>query len=384
MRNFDENLIQITECQVLSKLPDLFTMEDGTKVTTPEQWQLRRKELYSQAVELQYGIMPPKPEFLEVEPIDDHYQGLRCFRITTGTREKPLCFYMRVLGPEKRGVFPAIVDGDLCWEYPIDPEFVRTVADQDVMLVLFNRLELAADRKDCNRKGPIYNTYPDYNFSALGAWAWGYARCVDALEKLGIADMDNIAFTGHSRGGKTALLAGVLDERAALVNPNESGAGGAGCYRVHMKGIREDGGEERSEKLSDLLGAFPHWFGLDMPAYVDKEGELPFDEHFLKAMVAPRLMVETDAASDLWANPVGSHQTALAAREVYKFLGCEENCRLYFRKGTHYHKPEDIGLIARILKQRMAGEPMEEGSFQLPFKPIEPIFDWACPNTERR
>ena len=35
MRNFDENLIQVTEYEVLSKLPDLFTMEDGSKVTNP-------------------------------------------------------------------------------------------------------------------------------------------------------------------------------------------------------------------------------------------------------------------------------------------------------------------------------------------------------------
>ena len=37
--------------------------------------------------------------------------------------------------------------------------------------------------------------------------------------------MSCVTFTGHSRGGKTAALAGVLDERAAIVNPNETCAG---------------------------------------------------------------------------------------------------------------------------------------------------------------
>ena len=36
MRNFDENLIRIDSYEVLGQLPDLFTMEDGTKVMTPE------------------------------------------------------------------------------------------------------------------------------------------------------------------------------------------------------------------------------------------------------------------------------------------------------------------------------------------------------------
>ena len=34
------------------------------------------------------------------------------------------------------------------------------------------------------RKGQLYDAYPDYTFGAIGAWAWGYSRCVDALEIL--------------------------------------------------------------------------------------------------------------------------------------------------------------------------------------------------------
>lgn len=383
MRDFDESLIKTLDYQLLSKLPDLFAMEDGTRVTTPEQWQARRKELYHLAVELQYGTMPPEPEFLEVEPLDSGRE-VCSFRIITGTRKMPVSFIMRVIRPAMDRKYPAIVDGDLCWGYAFDKAFLNAVTEQNVMLVLFNRTELAPDRKDCGRNGPLYRTYPDYSFSAIGAWAWGYARCVDALEKLEIADMQHIAFTGHSRGGKTAQLAGVLDERACIVNPNDSGAGGAGCYRVHMNAVQESGDEQRSEQLSDLIGAFPYWFGPEMPAYVDREGEIPFDQHFLKALIAPRVLLETEAASDIWANPIGSHQTAMAAREAYRLLGAEENLLLYYRRGYHSHAVEDIGLLAKILNQKIAGEAFEAGSFKLPFQKEEPAFDWACPTTEGR
>ena len=240
---------------------------------------------------------------------------------------------------------------------------------------MFNRTEIVPDRKDCRNHGQLYRTYPDGTFSALAAWAWGYARCVDALEQLGIADMNYIAFSGHSRGGKTALLAGVLDERAAIVNPNDAGAGGAGCYRVHMEAITEAGKPDRSEQLSDLIKNFPFWFSKEMQAYTEKEEELPFDEHYLKALVAPRMLLETEAASDIWANPVGSVQTCMAAKEVYKLLGAEEKIRLYYRKGEHAHKVEDMALLVRVLKQMQEGKPYEAGSFKLPFVMPEPIYD---------
>lgn len=383
MADFNETLIRTLDYQVLSSLPDLFTMEDGTKVLSRDQWQLRRQELYKTAVEMQYGTMPPEPEFLEVEALDDDKE-ITCYRITTGTRAVPTSFIMRVIRPQKPGKYPVIVDGDLCWHYAFDKEYIKAVTDQEVIFVLFNRTEIVPDRKDCGRVGQLYRTYPDYTFSALGAWAWGYARCVDALEKLGIGDLKHIAFTGHSRGGKTALLAGILDERATVVNPNDSGAGGAGCYRIHMNALQENGNEQRSEQLSDLIKNFPFWFGPEMPGYVDREGELPFDQHFLKALVAPRVLLETEAASDIWANPIGSWQTAMAAREVYQFLGAEENLLLHYRRGYHCHMVEDLELVVKTLKKTVDGQLPLEGNWQLPFEKKEPIYQWECPTTEGR
>ena len=379
MHEFDENLIQIKKNEVLGKLPNLFTMEDGSRVEMPEQWKERRKELFQTAVEMQYGKMPPQPEFLEVEPLDENL-AIRNYRIVTGTRQTPTAFTMRVIGPNKPGVFPAIVDGDLCWRYAFDKEYINAVVEQDVLLVMFNRTEIVPDRKDCRDYGQLYRTYPDGTFSALAAWAWGYSRCVDALEKLGIADMNNIAFSGHSRGGKVTLLAGLLDQRAAIVNPNNSGSGGAGCYRVHISATKENGNAHRSETLKDLLrGSIGFWFHPDMHGYTECEEKLPFDQHYLKALVAPRILMQTEAASDIWANGVGTWQTVMAAREAYRFLGAEENILLYFRKGDHCHMPNDVALLAKVMNQRISGQPFEEGSFKTPFHKPELIFDWRSP-----
>lgn len=379
MAEFDENLIKLQTVTVKGPLPNLFVLNDGTPVTDAAGWELRRQELYKSAVELQYGTMPPQPEFLEVELLDDAAL-IHNYRITTGRKDHPVSFIMRVILPaEGNGKFPAIVDGDLCWRYAFDKEYLQTVTGNGIAFVLFNRVELVPDRKTDRSRGPLYQCYPEYTFSALGAWAWGYSRCVDALEQLGYIDMDNIAFSGHSRGGKTALLAGVLDQRATIVNPNESGAGGAGCYRVNMTAVDELDRQGLNERLADLLLNFPHWFNPDMAPYVDHEEDLPFDEHFLKALVAPRILLETEAASDIWANPIGSWQTLMAAREAYRFFGKEENILLVFRPGVHEHRPRDLQVLVDVMKAKIAGHPQHEDSFRLPFPTPEPIFDWRSP-----
>lgn len=378
MQNSFHTLIKITQNQALGWLPDPFLFDDGRYVKTREDWEKRRQEIYRTAVELPYGKQPPNPEFLEIEPLNLS-ERTHTYRLITGPRHHPVSFSMTVKFPAKKGIYPAVIDGDLCWDYAFDKEFIQTFTHNNILLVLFNRTELAADVAESGRNSPLYQVYPDYSFGALGAWAWGYSRCVDALEKLGFADMSCIAFTGHSRGGKAALLAGALDQRAAIVNPNDSGAGGCGCYRVHMKAINEAGQEERNEQLDDLVRQFAYWFSPELADYSGREEDLPFDQHYLKAMVSPRVLLETNAASDIWANPIGSWQTAMAAKEVYRLLGAEDHYYWHYRRGYHFHKIEDIQLLVNIILHYKNGTPLLDGYFQTPFPEPERIFDWRCP-----
>ncbi len=371
-----EDLIKITKYEVLGKLPNPFIMEDGGIADTKEKWAKQRKYLYKSAIELQYGTQPPEPEFLEVDRL---YKNCS-FKITTGKRDNPISFYMRVFVPNGNGPFTAVIDGDMCFPYMLNPEYYTKFTSQGIMLVLFDRCELAHDISSEGRgHGRLYEVYPEYTFGALGAWAWGYSRCVDALEKLGIADMNLITFTGHSRGGKTVALAGALDERAAIVNPNATCAGACSCYRIHMSAIKENGNEYRNETLADLLTGFPHWMGEGMQEYKYREQDLPFDCHYLKALVAPRTLFVSEAASDMWSGPVGAWMTTMAAAEVYKFLGVEENLLWYFRRGEHFHHLDDIDMLVNIILHKRDGVPLNDYYFITPFKQPELIFDWRAP-----
>ena len=384
MFNYDENLIKITDYDVLGKLPDPFLKPDGTRITNPKEWAAQRKEMYKTAVELQYGTQPPKPEVFTVDTL---YLGdkSQSYKITAGTKEKQVSFLMRIFKPilKEGEKCPVVVDGDMCFPYAFDKEFVETFTNNGIIYATFDRTELAHDiMREGRCKGALYPVYPEYGFGALGAWAWGYSRCVDALEQLSFIDTSCIAFTGHSRGAKTAALAGVLDERATIVNPNETCAGACGCYRIHMRADKEDGKNLGSETLARLLSNYDFWMGEGMQEYGEREQDLPFDAHFLKAMVAPRTLLVGEAASDIWANPVGSWQTSVAAKEVFKFLGCEENLIWYFRKGYHFHHLVDVQTLVAVILNKYKGTPLPDYLYKTPFKKPELIFDWKAPETK--
>ena len=376
----NENTIQVTDFRLLSDLPELFTFENGERVVTASDWEKRRKEIFKTAVELQYGTIPPAPDRVEVEQIYEGHNLRAQYRIRAIAGDRTVDFLLNLFLPQGVKDPPVVVDGDLCFGYAYDKAFIEAFTANGVALAMFNRCELAHDiSAERTRTGQLYAAYPEYTFGAIGAWAWGYSRVVDALEIIGGYDPACVAFTGHSRGGKTAMLAGVLDERAAIVCPNETNCGSCGCYRIHMRAKTEDGDERRSETLADMSKNFPEWLGPQMKDYAEEEGELPFDCHFLKALVAPRTLIVAEAASDIWTNPVGSWITSLAAKKAWKLLGKEENLLWYFRKGYHYHKIEDVMMLVSVIKAKTEGRPVDTSDF---FKPPFRTADYEAINKQ--
>lgn len=145
---------------------------------------------------------------------------------------------------------------------------------------------------------------------AIAAWAWGFARALDALAALGTVDMARAAIVGHSRHGKAALWAAANDPRIALTIANNSGAGGARLFR-HKTG----------ETIADLFARFPHWFAPPLRAFAGREDDLPFDQHRLIGLVAPRRVYVASAADDTWAGPRGELEAARAAAADYALFG---------------------------------------------------------------
>lgn len=355
MKRFDSDI-------QLGELPDLFTCLDGSRLTDNSNWPKRRKELLDTIVPLLYGGLPPKPDVLKVTHLFFWRDQLDSYLIETGTNEKTLSFELQLHVPEGKGPFPVLLTGDGCFGYCTEA-VIKEANTRGYIVAKFNRTVLARDEYFFNdRVGGLYDVYPNMEFGALSAWAWGYHRCIDALEQIPIADSSCIAITGHSRGGKTTLLAAATDERVLFVQDSASGAGGGGCFRYEQYVSEDDAAdrdieESRSEQLKDLKPIVPYWFGPNIWEYIGKEDTLPFDHHFLKAAIAPRWLLLTNSIDDIWANPRGSYLTYMAAREIYQFLGVENHIAANYRRGSHYHRLTDFFTFLDFIDAAREGQP---------------------------
>jgi hypothetical protein len=342
-----------------AEFPDPLVMLDGMKVTTVEEWESKRRpELRSLFQHYMYGRYPDKPErviskvlFNDVEALDSK-ATLREIELTFGPPEWPK-IYLLIATPRGEGPFPCFVGTNFggnhlltdnsrvrlpdVWmpaNYPGVVDYRATEAGRGEQADTWPLADIAArgyavatfycgdvqpDRPHVREgmratlpesDGPGDPTAP----STIMWWAWGIHRAVDHLEHDETIDAKRIAVVGHSRLGKTALLAGAFDERIAAIIPNQAGCGGTAPSRTD---------DPRAEKIDLINTVRPHWFCDYFKCFGAEPAKLPFDQHSLVALCAPRPVLFTNAAEDVWANPPGQFEVLRAATPVYELLGEE-------------------------------------------------------------
>ncbi len=153
----------------------------------------------------------------------------------------------------------------------------------------------------------------DRPLGAVAAWAWG-------LLSLAATIPGPVIFVGHSRMGKAALVAGAFGGDGVV--SIQSGCGGSAPSRTSV-----------GETVSQITTAFPHWFVPAFANYAGREDQLPFDQHALLALCAPKPVLLLNAEDDLWANPAGQEEMADLAQPVFASLGGTIECRR--RPGGH-------------------------------------------------
>ena len=331
-------------------LPDPFTMLDGTRISTPEEWrEKRRPELVQLVQHYMYGFAPESKALFRVEaPEAEAFGGTaRVKQIEIrieGLPDDAPRIHLALIVPNTPGPHPvmlginrvgnhatcaidAIIESEDAY-YPAASEkdganerggradfwCVEYILSRGYAFATFFESDVDPDLNDFT--DGIQAWYPELpqpkeaQWGTIRAWAWGFHRCVDYLVTDPDIDAGKIGVIGHSRRGKTALLAAALDERIALAVPHQSGTGGCALSR--------DNDQETVERINRV---FPHWFNGNFKQFNDNEARIPFDQHLMIALVAPRALLDTEGAQDHWANYDASRRALEAADPVWKFLG---------------------------------------------------------------
>lgn len=360
---------------VLKELPDPFLMRDGRRVATPEEWRQRRVEITEMLLHYEYGHPPPTPSSVAVEEetVHDAFDGkaqVHEFVLRMNGKDG-FSMHAGVIIPTTGGPkFPVVVAVNPVCE-PHGEATARQIIERGYAFAGFAYHEVDNDKDD--RSVGVYPFYPDCDGGSLAVWAWGAMRVADYLVTRSDIDAAHMAVTGHSRCGKAALLAGALDGRFVLVVPHASGAGGSGSFRIQPKGV------ETLDSIT-LPKRFHYWFSPCLREFSHKEDRLPFDQHFLKALVAPRGLLNVIGLGDVWANPEGTQQTHLAALPVFDFLGAKDKAALWFRDGGHDEEPRDWTALLDFADFVFFGKPRGEQFNPLPFPDAPKSFSWSTPS----
>jgi len=347
-------------------LPDVLTSNDGGEVRTPEEWNHRRGEIAEMLEYYQLGSSPPPPPALAVEDLgsfaDEELGGMvRSVRLVFGPSEKAVAAAMLqaprdasmyetaplrvdVFIPSGTGPFPAVVEVGKRQDGRLVGYLSPAAAKREYVVCTFDRVDAFAAK----------DVYTDCDCNQLVWWAYATSRCIDYLYRIPEVDHSKIAVIGHSRGGKMSLIAAALDERiaATIASHTGSAAGTVPPWRY----MGEKYGAETLEASTRL---FAYWNHPRMRFFTGRENKLPFDSHYLMALVAPRSLLVTEGDADDVGEPWGAQQAYLATKKVYELLGCPERCNIAYSSGAHRLAQEVMEEYADWLDMQFGRRPLE-------------------------
>lgn len=357
--NYDEST-----ANPFPNLPEVLTLKNGRRVTTPEMWwNQRRAEILEDFDREVLGRVPanvPKVTWTITNTVDgmvgphaaigkqlvghvnnSSYPEINVdiqMTLVTPKDVKGQVPVMMMFGggglPQAPGAAPAAGRGGRGGAAPApgaDPPTTQQLLAAGWGYASINPGSIQADNGGGLTKGIIglvnkgQRRKPD-DWGSLRAWGWGASRGLDYLETDQAVDAKRVGIEGVSRYGKAALVTMAYDTRFALVLVGSSGEGGAKLHRRNW-----------GEAVENLTAQNEyHWMAGNFMKYGTEEGalgrktagDIPVDAHQLIALCAPRLTFISygvpERGDARWLDHQGSYMAAIAAGPVFKLLGAKD------------------------------------------------------------
>ena len=347
--------ISFSQETISGKLPDVLKMADGRKVKTPKQWvKDRRPEIISIFTQQMFGQSPARPSKMLFKVFDNDPKALggiatrKQIKVLFDGSDNGPSMYILIYLPNGIKIAAPLflgynfagnqsINNDMTVQITkswMNPKTKGVISNQatdssrgiaetawPLEMILKHGYGVATiyagdvdpDYDDGFKNG-VQALYPELqnrgdNFSTMAAWAWGLSRAMDYIETDGAINSIKVIVYGTSRMGKAAVWAGATDQRFAIVIRNESGAGGAKLFH-HPEG----------ENIARICTVFPHWFCHNFQQYIGKDTILPFDQHMVLSLIAPRPLYIASAEGSNLTDSFGEFLSAKYADPVYRLF----------------------------------------------------------------
>lgn len=312
-----------------------FLVKDGREIASVKEWEEIKPLVKELFLKEEYGYLPNKlVPSVKTEKCGIDFAGKAEWESVYFTLEnegKSHTVKTELILPKGKENVPVFLSLNFAKEVPNKYLPVEEIIDTGFGVLAFCYEDVTRDNGDfTDGLAGLFERTDKNSFAKISLWAYFASICMDYLLTRKEVDKESIAIIGHSRLGKTALLCSALDGRFKLTCVNDSGCCGAALTR---------GKTEKNETLEKITEVFPFWFCEEFKKYVGKEEELPFDQHMLLALVAPRYLIVGGAKEDIWADNVGQRLScALSAPvwELYEKGLSNTRVNYYEREGTHF------------------------------------------------
>lgn len=281
-----------------------------------------REEYKKILMENEYGQIPPKPKKVYAEKIQScaylaskviRTQWMLFAEFESGESIMfPITNYF-IRGAKKT---KTLIHLDFAKEIPNKGNPSEEIVERGWNIVHVYYEDIVEDngQRNLNNDKVFEKICPDTGKIML--WAWSMMRVYDFVSTLEEVDEKNIGIVGHSRLGKTAFLTGAFDERFAFVHVNGSGTSGAAMFE-HLP----LDGEHPGESVKFITDYNYFWYCKKFLSFIGKEREMPFDQHLLGYLVAPRILNVASGSHDYNASPNAEFEVCKACSNAWEAYG---------------------------------------------------------------
>jgi hypothetical protein len=418
----------VSALPVRTEMPDVLTMNDGTKVRTVEQWKKRREEMKRVLEFYATGQMPPAPgnvkgREIKAETLLDGKVKYRLVRLTFGPDEK-LGLDIGIFTPGEGGPFPAIIsqsgtppEATPLPRLPQGPgqgrglnvllpvEIIREqVAAADAtrgggkgnapgapgrseIVRVATAASVATRHAEVFRRGFALVQFNPNDCAedttlreADGSWAFRHTRFPAAYPNYDWGILAAWAW-GASRVADYLETDPAIDRAKLMIVTGASRNGKSAMIAAAFDerlmgapvvtggggvGAYRFAGPKNSETLDIMQRKYPNWFSPHLHEFWGQREKLPFDQHWFLALCAPRPFIALEGETDTISLPEAVRQSMLGAKPAYALFGAEDKLGVNYAKHGHAFTEEDWTALLDFAEWHLRGKKVERRFDQFP------------------